>query len=567
MRCHGWLTCLLLFAALPAAAQLSPDQKSADFQELAALFAKRYAFIEWKNDTIHFDGLNLRPWLDRIKNSRDDLDFFEICAEYVAQYQDGHTHFELQSDFNATLGLTADIYDGKILIDSIDRTRLPADAFPMTVGDELIALDGKNLAVWISDITRLFGDGNPRTANRQAVALALSRLQYLIPRAHEIQDNAIVMVRRKATGATESYTVPWKKSGTPYVMAGPVPTPRSNTLTGKHGAPSRGGDAPGPWPSYMARTRSFQVMRKPDTFVRGVGAIKPVFNLPDSFVQRLGSRRYDSIFTGVLDYQELKIGFLRVPRFGFISDSDLQTEIAYLQSNTDGLVLDITRNPGGYGCTAEQLMGYLTADSMHSAGNQIRVTWDLLSGLQDDLDYAHSYGTADDVAEVERLLADARKAYAQSRGFTPPEPICGNSFDISPAKGKLGNIVAYTKPVLLLIDEFSASAADLFASVLQDNKRALLYGMRTDGAGASVNGADAGVYSETGLAYAQSILVRRSVVNVPPYGDTNLIENVGVRPDKVDDYMTEDNLLNDGKTFVANFLAAMADQIKAAKAK
>ena len=118
---------------------------------------------------------------------------------------------------------------------------------------------------------------------------------------------------------------------------------------------------------------------------------------------------------------------------------------------------------------------------------------------------------------------------------------------------------------MLLTDEFSASAADLFAAVMQDNKRALLYGMRTDGAGGSVNSSDAGVYSETGLVYAQSILIRKDIVTVAPYGDTNLIENVGVRPDKVDDYMTEENLLNGGKTFVANFLAAMADYIKASK--
>jgi hypothetical protein len=43
---------------------------------------------------------------------------------------------------------------------------------------------------------------------------------------------------------------------------------------------------------------------------------------------------------------------------------------------------------------------------------------------------------------------------------------------------------------------------------------------------------------------------------VPAY-----IENIGVRPDVTDDYMTMDNLLNQGKPFVARFTQALAGRI------
>ena len=40
------------------------------------------------------------------------------------------------------------------------------------------------------------------------------------------------------------------------------------------------------------------------------------------------------------------------------------------------------------------------------------------------------------------------------------------------------------------------------------------------------------------------------------------VENIGVRPDIVADYMTKDNLLNQGKSYVAAFTAALLERIQ-----
>src|SRR5437016_12208685 len=89
-------------------AQLSVDQKLLDFQDLAAAFTKHYALSEWKRDAVAFDGLNLTSWLDRVRTSKDDLDFWTICAEYVASNQDSHSSFLIPSDYYAALGISAD---------------------------------------------------------------------------------------------------------------------------------------------------------------------------------------------------------------------------------------------------------------------------------------------------------------------------------------------------------------------------------------------------------------------------------------------------------------------------
>ena len=64
------------------------------------------------------DGLDIAPWLERVAKSKDDLEYFEICAEYVATFRDSHTAFLLPSDYQARLPITVDDYDGKIDIRS-----------------------------------------------------------------------------------------------------------------------------------------------------------------------------------------------------------------------------------------------------------------------------------------------------------------------------------------------------------------------------------------------------------------------------------------------------------------
>ena len=555
-------------SVFPACAQLSVDQRVTDFHQLAALFAKRYAFIEWKRDVVRYEGLDLTPWLDRVRAAKDDLEFFEICSEYVARFEDGHTYFELPSYFEASLGFTADVVGDKILIDYIDRSRLPASGFPFEIGDELIALDGKPASEWITAITRLVGDGNKRTARRSAASLLVERRQYLVPRAHEIGDDAVVMVRRRSSGLTESYIVPWKKEGgSPYTNAGPVPTPRTAAKTAHRGAAisAKGDSEPEPKP-YLSTVQQYRVARHPLRSVAGYGQLKPVFKLPDNFVQRQGSRTFDDFYTGTMLVDGQRIGYVRIGAFDGFTTSTLQSEITFMQANTDGLILDVMRNPGGLVCSTERLVSHFTPDGFITGAHALRVTRDLLVSLELDIEFGKLFGAStEEMAQLESLLDDARKAFQKERGFTSPQPLCSNSLYVGPAVDRNNNPVAYSKPLMVLIDETSASAAELFASALQDNKRAILYGMRTDGAGGTVTSHPAGIYSEASASFAQSIVVRKEVAVVPGYPAIPFIENIGVHPDIVDDYMTEENFLAEGRPFVSRFLAAMIEHIKKSK--
>ena len=112
-----------------------------------------------------------------------------------------------------------------------------------------------------------------------------------------------------------------------------------------------------------------------------------------------------------------------------------------------------------------------------------------------------------------------------------------------------------------MTDELSASAAEIFAAVMQDEKRGFIYGLRTGGAGGAVDYATAGFYSEAAAAWQQPSWYgrsrsRRRSTPLSPY-----IENIGVLPDKTADIMTRENLLNQGKAFVRGFSDAMVEHV------
>ena len=527
-----------------------------DFQQLAALFAKRYAFLEWKRDAISFDGLKLAPWVERVKASKSDLEFFEICSEYVAAYGDGHTGFVLPSTFQASLGFSADLYNDTVLIDKIDRKKLPEIKFPAQTGDELVSIDARTPAAMMADSMRFIGEGNPRSARRIAAALLTVRDQHYGPRSYQLGDSAEVVVRRQG-GGVETYTVPWTKQGLAYTTAGPVPDPSMHATE----APGLFSAAAESEPAYKRRLRALQTFRARRRFYLGVDQLKPLFTI-DGFTQRLGNDRYDVLYSGTFQAGGHTFGFLRVPDFEYIDTVDLEQELAYFESKTDGLIVDVMSNPGGYGCAAEDLLAHLMPGGYHSVGNSIRATWDAIMNTQLDLDMARFFDASDeDIAALESLLFQLQRAYGESRGFTTPQPLCGNSLDVGAAVDKKGRNLAYTKPILVLTDELSASAAEIFAAVMQDEKRGFIYGLRTGGAGGAVDYATAGFYSEAGSSLAATILVRKKPIASPQYPAAPYIENIGVLPDKTADIMTRENLLNQGKAFVRGFSDAMVEHV------
>jgi len=599
-----------LLAVGPACfAQLTPAQKTADFMQLAGLYAKNYAPYELRRDLFGFDLYNLQPWLTQVNQSTDDITFYDICARYVAALQDSHDEFILPTDFEAWLHMDTDIYDGNILIGDIDRAYLPARTYPFVVGDQIVSVDG----VAAADLVQNFipyafnGSGNKTSQMRIAAGTIMDRLQEIFPKAAQIPANATVVVKRQ-NGNVETYSIPWDKTGTPIVSVGPVASPHVQAAA----SPAAGGTgarnlaaatairrrppqsrinpwglwegppaaiAPDPVPDYMQAMkkvtlgRALSPLHAVSAGIFPFGNPAPVFSPPAGFKLRLGSKATDQFVSGTFPVGKFTVGYIRIytmePPSETTALNQFYNEIIFLQQNTDGLVVDVMANGGGDGCYSQELGAGLIPYTFRGLAASLRATQNWVEDFSSSLYSAEAEGAPQWVIELyTSYLSQVQTALSQNRGDTGSLPFCGPSFDQTPITDSKGNNLAYTKPILVLTDNFTLSAAEIFAMFMQDSKRATLFGTRTDGGGGNVVEFNATDYSEGFSRITESLITRAQPVATPgfPAGPYSIFyDGQGIYPDMVEDYQTLNNLLHGGATFVADFSTAIANLIQAAQ--
>ena len=198
------LVCLIAFLVFSPGcfAQLTTEQKVTDFKALVGLYDKNYGPYEWKKEVVGFDLLGIQHWLDEVRDTRNDLAFYDVCLRYVASLHDSHDEFTLPSLYEAFLPITADIYDGRVLIDFVDTTTPDPTTFPFGIGDELVSVNGMDMGTWINVLGPYSVNGNGNrvsrvSRDRLAVATTLDRYQGWYTFASRIQpgDFADVVIR------------------------------------------------------------------------------------------------------------------------------------------------------------------------------------------------------------------------------------------------------------------------------------------------------------------------------------------------------------------------------------
>lgn len=610
MKCFRIVLALLSLAPL-GLADLTPTQKTIDFMQLVALYDVNYAPYELKRDVFGFDLLKIQPWLDQIGKSKTDVEFYDICVRYVASLQDSHDEFTILSDYDAWMHMDGDIYDGKFLIDFIDRSYLPARNFPFTIGDQLVSVDG----VAVADLLTRFqpyavnGSSNPVSRQRLAAATITERYQGWYPLA-AVGPNTTIVVQRKS-GAMETYTIPWDITGTLVTSAGITPSPAAQRLqltravhkvrrSGiqvdvRKGVDPGDGDTPAnPWleappdPSYAPDMSDVEADPEPPGYmepllkldnmratsadaIRGSGlgpfdSPVPVFNPPAGFKLRLGSGSADMFISGTFTSGPTTIGFIRIPTFAPSSQTtavrQFSTEIQFFQQNTDGLVVDIMGNGGGSLCYGNTLASYLIPFVWQGASEQLRASLTWQYSFSRALNSAIAGGAPNWIIVTYRAYLDQiKKALTENRGRTGRLPLCSSVFETFPPT-LAGNVISYTKPVLILTDNFTLSTAESFTMAVQENNRATVFGTRTDGGGGNVVGySEVTAYSQGNTRVTEGLLQRLNPVAANGFPALLFYDGVGIQPDIAQNYMTADNLSTGGAAFVGAFTTAIRNLI------
>ena len=540
---------------------LTPDQKLADFQYLAATYAKNYGPADWKRTALGFDITNLTPWLEKVRRSTTDLQFYDVMSEYVASFNDGHTGYITPSAFVARLQFTVDIYDGKLLVDNINRTRLPGAEYPFVIGYELVSIDGEDATKILDRLERYNIWGYQRATRRSAASLITNRFQQLIPNAPTNLPEISAVVFRRPDGQLETYRLPWNKSGLPLVSPGIIPP-----FTVK--AARRGEAEPGDAPDYQSLIYSLVQCEVPDVkAVNGQGALAPLFlgGLDAGFTRRLGGAG-DPFFSGIIPAGRYKIGFIRIPTFSPVDFNAavglFQREITFFQANTDGLIIDEMRNGGGSGNYTNALLGYLMPTRWRAIGFEARATSNLVAAYSSVVESVKAQGAPPPIVATYQAVRDELVTANAEGRLTKPLSLDGTELERDPLRDARGALLAYTKPLMVLTDEFSASASEVFAAAIQDNERGILFGWRTPGLGGNVVSDSMGSFSQGVYSLTQSLMNRKAPVVTSEFPAAPYVENIGVRPDITLDYMTRANLVGQGQPFVYGFTAAMVAHIE-----
>jgi hypothetical protein len=585
---------LLWGSVIPCFAQLTLQQKISDFTDLAAYYDKNYGPYQWKIQVFNFDLLKLQPWLDQVYSSKDDLAFYDICVRYVASLHDFHDEFTLPSIYEAYLPLTADIYDGKVLVDAVDTSVLDPASFPISIGDELLSVDGISATTWVTLLApySVNGEGNPVSRDRLAIATMLDRYQGWYTYASNVQPGQVAKLVIKTAKGPVTYSIPWAVIGLPLFSEGPVPNagvlssvanpkkPNLSIRDKSRVASNAWGISTHYQSSAQTKTSAAPADLKKSLTAFGhlhpkhvlaggldpFDSMFPLFNPPPGFQLRLGLNPTDNFVTGTFPVGKATVGFIRIPSFEPADETaalnQFASEIAYFQTNTSGLVIDVMSNGGGDICYTQQILQYLIPTTFQNLGYSLRATENWLEYFEESFYDAAEEGAPPSVLNAYiQDIQQVEQALATPRGNTPPLPLCSAVLASSPATDQNGNNLAYTNPILVLTNNFTASAAELFGATLQDASRAKTYGTRTSGGGGNVVAFNSAPYAEGSNRVTESIGVRNHNISTPGYPSAPYVENIGVYPDLQANYQTKANLLTGGVPFVAGFSAAIANLI------
>lgn len=549
-----------LFAVIP------PAQRIQDLQQLAALYAKTYGPYEWKKAVFGYDLFDLQPWKEKALAARTDLEYLDVLIEYTSSLKDGHVSLTFPFPFDAYLGFDLDIYDGRVLIDAVDPFLLDPSLYPFQPGDELVSLDGLTAEQWLQRLAR-YSIGSSYRANRRRAAQYITwRPQTLLPWAHEIGEEAEVVIRR-ASGAIETYQIPWDKFGEPVTEIGPVPTPFERVVRAMQAGETTPVDDS--LPAHLVPLAPWMQARAevPHRAVRGYGSRIPYFGLPDGFQTRLGMSAAHAFYTGVYESGGHRIGYVRIPSFGPSSATtalqQLDQEIAFFNQNTDGLIVDVTRNPGGSVSYLNEVCRRLIPYNFRSLGFEVRATAQFLASFNQTLSLVKLLGfPPEEIEAYQENYDEALRAYRENRGMTKPLPLTSARLELEPVRGLDGTVLAYQKPLIVLVDEFSASGGDAFPATMQDNERGLIVGMRTMGLGGTVSNYPSPSFTEGIARSTTSLMNRKNPIKTDEFPEAPYVENIGVRPDVELDYMIIENLRENGRPFVNWFTEVMLKHIR-----
>lgn len=542
----------LLALALPLALCAFTSQEEAkalmdsDLEYYRLTFASQYGPIEWKGV---FSDWSLDAEISKAKEAARSYpsitvkDYQRIVKNFFQSLGDYHVNVSFYSTESAYLPISFKAVGNRYFVTEVNPNLInDKNAKAIQTGDEVVLINGDPASRVIQAFLDLEYNGGYTLTDRALgvgqFPLRLGSLGHIVPKG-----SIHFSIKHKATGQLKTYALQWYYH--PEKITNIIP-PANAKGSRKFAVvpPASLNIASGVTRTMLAPFYP-ALQKAPYKMDNGIGA-------RESFVPLLGKKLWESnrdqcafhAYIFETDDKQ-KVGYVRIPHYNASIEESLQFKeiIRMFQAETTALVIDQVNNPGGAIFYMYSLLTYLTDKPLLVPQHRIALTQDEVVEAIDTLDALQNVKTEAQAKQfigsdlsgypvtmdlVKQLKADSQFQIDQwnaGKLFTDPTALFGVAA-IPPNK------VHYTKPILILINELDFSCGDFMPAIMQDNKRAKLFGVRTAGAGGFVlNTTHPNRFGVESFSYTGSLAERV---------DLNPIENLGVHPDITYEISQED---------------------------
>lgn len=549
---------LLGLAILCASVFAQANVKSSTINALnymKSIYGDVYAPAPWK---ARFDNWEIskeyQHALDQIEEAGDTLDTItarKILMGFVYSMRDYHVSIRFYSTEAARLPFLVRSAEGRFFIVHIDSKKLDSKLYPFAVGDEVIKFNGKPVSE-VVDSLKIYEHNVTETDQALAeLGLTLRRAS----RGFDVPKGTVeVTVKKKGSDKLITRQMIWDY--TPEK----VPTFEEQSLLGLDSKKEITSKSVIPSPMMMAE-EDLDLLNP-----HGLGDKK-------GYLPNLGEPIWeatkDELYRAYIYKSESgeMIGVVRIPGY-IVKDYDASIAnfkqiIKKMQKVTDKLVIDQLNNPGGSVFYLYSLASHLSDQPLQAPRHTMAIT---PAGVDSCVKTLKAMKSIDTDAKAKQSLGKSVSGYPMTLQFvkfyqsyckviindwkagqtmTRPFWIAGVD-KINPSD------VQYTKPILILVNELDFSGGDFFPTIMQDNKRATIMGVRTAGAGGYVLG-----YKFPNFIGIESFRVTESLAFRV---DQNPIENLGVTPDV--EYRLK---VKDRQNNYSEYVKAIKENIKSLK--
>lgn len=511
--------------------QMTTAEALSDFEEIVSSVRTLYGPLDYKKQLFGFDlDTTATEFRAKIQSAKTDVEFFGLYAQFLARLQDAHVSVRFVGNASGirsyNIGLFLIPVEGKALIVNVEPTLADQG---IGFGDEVVAVDGVGPFELLKTIVKYRSNANPVTDLTQisSVFARGSHITELTPKSA----TAHIEFKRK-DGTTYTRDLSWHKAMfTDIPDKDLVRTPVSGRAVIESGLQiSSDTDTQAMAHNYaMGSVVPFFVT---DAVNSAKGLIRVTANETYLKKYKLDPASNPEIFAALYQHKGKLVLLVRQPTYSHrppekFSNADYMNAYRAILDQYENvaqvLVVDQTHNGGGSYCEdffrlfiQEQKGGFV--QRMHADRK-----W-----MYDLRNWTPTSGTEN---ATEADLAMFAAANLVEAAYDAGKSITDEAIPLMSGVNMVNPDDAYTwkKPLIVLVDELSASCADAFPALIKAGKVAPLFGERTLGAGGNVEEVVTTSNAQATVRLTRGLFAAYKLSGV--YEAADWVENNGVVPD------------------------------------